>query len=88
MIAAFCAGLGFYMMHSTLQTNATQMAPAARGTAMAIFAGCLFLGQSVGVSIGGVVLRLADGKWLLTGAGLWLLGLGLLFAIRLRQWQR
>ena len=88
MVAAFCAGLGFYMMHSTLQTNATQMAPAARGTAMAIFAGCLFLGQSVGVSIGGVVLRLADGQWLLTGAGLWLLALGLLFTLRLRQWQR
>jgi len=88
MVAAFCAGLGFYMMHSTLQTNATQMAPAARGTAMAIFAGCLFLGQSVGVSIGGLVLRLADGQWLLTGAGLWLLALGLLFTLRLRQWQR
>lgn len=88
MVAAFCAGLGFYMMHSTLQTNATQMAPAARGTAMAIFAGCLFLGQSVGVSIGGVVLRLADGQWLLSGAGLWLLALGLLFTLRLRQWQR
>ena len=88
MVAAFCAGLGFYMMHSTLQTNATQMAPAARGTAMAIFAGCLFLGQSVGVSIGGLVLRLTDGQWLLTGAGLWLLALGLLFSLRLRQWQR
>src|SRR5690554_239959 len=88
MVAAFCAGLGFYMIHSTLQTNATQMAPAARGTAMAIFAGCLFLGQSVGVSIGGLVLRLADGQWLLTGAGLWLLALGLLFTLRLRQWQR
>lgn len=88
MVAAFCAGLGFYMMHSTLQTNATQMAPAARGTAMAIFAGCLFLGQSVGVSIGGLVLRLADGQWLLSGAALWLLALGWLFTLRLRQWQR
>ena len=86
MAAAFCAGLGFYMMHSTLQTNATQMAPAARGTAMAIFAGCLFLGQSVGVSIGGLVLRLANSQWLLTGAGLWLLALGLTFAGLLRQW--
>lgn len=83
---AFCAGLGFYMMHSTLQINATQMAPAMRGTAMAVFAGCLFLGQSVGVSFGGLVLRLADSVWLLTGAGLWLLVLGLVFAWLLRQW--
>jgi MFS transporter, YNFM family, putative membrane transport protein len=63
--SAFAAGLGFYMMHSTLQINATQMAPAVRGTAMAVFAGCLFLGQSVGVSLGGLILRLADSTWLL-----------------------
>ncbi|WP_111415538.1 MFS transporter [Billgrantia lactosivorans] len=84
--SAFAAGLGFYMMHSTLQINATQMAPAMRGTAMAVFAGCLFLGQSVGVSLGGLVLRLADSLWLLAGAGLWLLALGLVFAWLLRQW--
>ena len=28
-------GLGFYMVHNTFQTNATQMAPQARGTALA-----------------------------------------------------
>nr|WP_220127968.1 MFS transporter [Halomonas kenyensis] len=85
-VSAFCAGLGFYMMHSTLQINATQMAPAVRGTAMAVFAGCLFLGQSVGVSLGGLILRLANSTWLLVGAGLWLLALGLIFAWLLRQW--
>lgn len=84
--SAFAAGLGFYMMHSTLQINATQMAPAMRGTAMAVFAGCLFLGQSVGVSLGGLVLRLADSLWLLTAAGVWLLALGLVFGWLLRQW--
>lgn len=83
---AFAAGLGFYMMHSTLQINATQMAPAMRGTAMAVFAGCLFLGQSLGVSIGGIVLRLGSSDWLLAGAGLWLLALGLAFARLLRLW--
>jgi MFS transporter, YNFM family, putative membrane transport protein len=82
---AFAAGLGFYMMHSTLQTNATQMAPAARGTAMAVFAGCLFLGQSVGVSLGAVVLRLAGSGVVLAVAGVWLLALGLVFAQRLRR---
>ena len=30
-------GLGFYMLHNTLQTNATQMTPQARGTAVALF---------------------------------------------------
>jgi predicted MFS family arabinose efflux permease len=43
------AGFGFYSLHNTLQTNATQMAPRARGVAMSIFACFLFLGQSVGI---------------------------------------
>ena len=84
---AFAAGLGFYMMHSTLQTNATQMAPSARGTAMAVFAGCLFLGQSVGVSLGALVLRLAGSGVVLALAGAWLLVLGLVFARQLRGWK-
>ncbi|EHA17536.1 MFS transporter [Halomonas sp. HAL1] len=87
MAAAFCAGLGFYMMHSTLQTNATQMAPAARGTAMAVFAGCLFLGQSVGVGLGGLLLPIAGSAGVLVIAGVWLAALGLLFGHRLRQWR-
>ena len=40
------AGLGFYGLHNTLQTNATQMAPERRGVAMALFASLFFLGQS------------------------------------------
>jgi predicted MFS family arabinose efflux permease len=42
-------GAGIYMMHNTLQVHATQMAPATRGAALAIFACSLFTGQSVGV---------------------------------------
>jgi len=48
-------GLGYYMMHNTLQTNATQMAPATRGTAVALFASSFFLGQSTGVSIASAI---------------------------------
>ena len=44
-------GLGFYMIHNTLQTNATQMAPEARGLSVSIFAFALFTGQSLGVAI-------------------------------------
>lgn len=43
-------GLAFYMMHNTLQTNATQMAPEARGVGVSIFAFALFAGQSIGVA--------------------------------------
>jgi predicted MFS family arabinose efflux permease len=42
-------GVGLYMLHNTLQVHATQMAPEARGAAVALFACFLFTGQSVGV---------------------------------------
>src|SRR5690606_38191784 len=48
--ACLIAGFGFYCLHNTLQTNATQMAPAARGAARSLFACFLFIGQSLGVS--------------------------------------
>lgn len=48
------AGLGFYMLHNTLQINATQMAPQRRGAAVASFASCFFLGQSAGVTLAGL----------------------------------
>lgn len=54
--ASFIAGLGFYMLHNTLQINATQMAPERRGAAVSAFASCFYMGQSVGVALGGVFL--------------------------------
>jgi MFS transporter, YNFM family, putative membrane transport protein len=44
-------GITFYMLHNTLQTNGTQMAPEARGSALALFALCLFVGQAIGVPV-------------------------------------
>ncbi len=53
--ACFVAGLGFYMLHNTLQINATQMAPERRGAAVSAFASCFFLGQAAGVAAAGAV---------------------------------
>ncbi len=50
---ALLTGFGTYLFHNTLQTHATQMVPAFRGTAVALFAFALFGGQAVGVSIAG-----------------------------------
>lgn len=55
------SGLGFYMMHNTLQTQATQMAPQARSMAVTLFACTLFFGQTVGVAL---VARSLDAGWL------------------------
>lgn len=54
--ACLLLGFGYYLLHNTLQTNATQMLPAARGTAMAGFSSALFIGQSVGVATGAFVV--------------------------------
>lgn len=54
--AAPMAGLGFSMLHGTLQTHATQMAPAARGTAVSLFVVSLFFGQSLGVFIASIAV--------------------------------
>jgi predicted MFS family arabinose efflux permease len=53
----FFTGLGFYMLHNTLQMNATQMAPERRGVAVSAFASCFFMGQSVGVGLAGMLVE-------------------------------
>jgi MFS transporter, YNFM family, putative membrane transport protein len=55
-IATLTIGLGFYMLHNTLQTNATQMTPQARGTAVAIFSSAIFIGQTAGVATGALLI--------------------------------
>ena len=55
-------GLGFYMLHNTLQTNATQMAPHARGLAVSLFAFMLFCGQSVGVVLAAPLMDRYGGR--------------------------
>ena len=42
-------GAGFYMLHTTVQTHVTQVAPEERGSVVALFATFLFLGQASGV---------------------------------------
>jgi predicted MFS family arabinose efflux permease len=55
-------GLGVYMLHNTLQVHATQMAPEARGGALALFACSLFTGQSVGVWLASHVVDIAGAR--------------------------
>jgi MFS transporter, YNFM family, putative membrane transport protein len=55
-VACGLLGFGYYMLHNTLQTNATQMLPEARGTAVAGFSSALFLGQSAGVTLAAPVV--------------------------------
>lgn len=72
-------GLGFYMMHNTLQVNATQMAPEMRGLAVAVFAAVFFIGQALGAWLGGVVVDAAGYAALFAGTAVLIPVLALLF---------
>ncbi len=78
--ASLVAGFGFFMFHNTMQANATQMAPSARGTGVSLFALALFMGQSVGVLLAAsLVAHLGSGVVIALG-GAAMAALGWLFA--------
>lgn len=78
-------GLGFYMLHNTLQTNATQMTPEARGTAIALFSAALYFGQTAGVATAAVLFDRYEGVPLFLIASAALLLLGFWVARQLRR---
>ena len=73
-------GLGMYMLHATLQTNATQMAPEARGLAVSTFANALFLGQAAGVWLAGLAIDRIGFPSVFAALGVGLMLLGAVFA--------
>jgi predicted MFS family arabinose efflux permease len=56
-LAMLISGTGFVIAHSTLQTRATELAPALRGTAVAMFAFALFLGGGLGTAVAGLAIE-------------------------------
>ena len=81
--ACLVGGFGFFMLHNTLQTNAAQMTPEARGTAVSLFAASLFLGQSVGVFFAAKLIdRMGSGAVVAAG-GVLVLVVGVYFSAAL-----
>ncbi len=71
-------GFGFFLMHGTFQAQATELAPQARGSAVALFACFFFLGSATGPLLMGFALHLAGNGWALTLFALGLATLGLI----------
>jgi YNFM family putative membrane transporter len=78
-LATATVGAGFYMLHNTLQTLATQLAPQARATSVGLFAVAIFFGQSIGVGIMALIGPVLGygGPIIACGLLLGLLGVGL-----------
>ena len=78
-------GIGFYMLHNTLQTEATQMVPQARGTGVTLFASMYFLGQTLGVALGAPVMDRFGGPPLFAIAAIVLPALAFWFTGKLKR---
>lgn len=85
VVAIYLSGLGFYMLHGTLQTNGSQMAPEARGSGVALFASSLFVGQSIGVAVAAFIVDRWGVVPVFLACGPFLLLIGLFFASALRR---
>ena len=84
-LAVMMIGLGFYALHNTLQTTATQMTPQARGTAVAIFSSAIYLGQSVGVATAAIVFDQFGAAPLFVASGIVLPALAVSFGRALQR---
>jgi len=56
IVMAAC-GMGYYMLHNSLQIEATELAPSARGSAVALFACGFFAGQALGPPLFGALMH-------------------------------
>jgi predicted MFS family arabinose efflux permease len=79
-------GFGFYLLHGCIQVHVTELAPAARGSAMAGHSAFFFLGQAVGPVVYGIGLSSGIGiiPVLLVGAVV-LTATGWICALRLKR---
>ncbi len=80
-------GVGFYMIHNSLQTQATELAPQNRGSAVAMHAFFVFLGQAFGPILFGIGLASAGTvvTLLLAGAAMGLLGIVTAWGLKTRS---
>lgn len=82
--ASLMVGLGYYMVHNTLQTNATQMAPERRGAAVSAFACSFYMGQSAGVGLAGMLVEVTGTPFIIAAGAVGILAAGTGFARRRR----
>ncbi|MBI1204328.1 MAG: MFS transporter [Rhodopseudomonas sp.] len=78
-------GLGFYMMHAVIQIYASELAPEARGSAMALHSFFFFLGQAAGPAIYKVGFDWAGASPVIFTGGALLIVNGLIVAHYLRR---
>jgi predicted MFS family arabinose efflux permease len=76
----FAIGMGFFGMHNSIQNRVTEVAPKARGSAVALHAFSFFAGQSLGPVLFGTALAVLGAGPALLVCGTGMLALGLLLS--------
>ncbi len=78
-------GLGFYMLHGVIQIYASELAPKARGSAMAMHSSFFFFGNALGPVVYGLALPSVGLTATVVPAGAILIGVGVVCARALRR---
>jgi predicted MFS family arabinose efflux permease len=78
-------GLGFYMLHGVIQIYASELAPMARGSAMAMHSASFFFGNAIGPVVYGWTLSAVGLTATVLPAGAILIGVGIVCARTLRR---
>lgn len=84
-LASILCGFSYYLVHAVLQTNATQMVPEVRATAVSLFASFLFSGQAIGVALGALVVDHVGIVWVVASGAVLMPFLGMYIGWRLRH---
>ena len=83
--ACLLCGFGFFMFHNVMQLNAATMAPGARGTAVALFASAMYLGQSAGLAAAALLAERFGSAVIISAGGCLLMATGFAFALALQR---
>jgi len=78
-------GLGFYMLHGVIQIYASELAPIARGSAMAMHSAAFFFGNAIGPVVYGWALPTVGLPVTVVTAAVILMGVALVCARKLRR---
>jgi len=70
-------GIGFFLMHNSIQTEVTELAPSARASCFALHAFSFYMGQSVGPMIYGVSIHAIGFEASVIIGGCVLIGVGI-----------
>ena len=77
-------GFGFFLLHNSVQTEVTELAPSARSSSFSLHAFSFFLGQALGPMVYGVSLPIVGAAISLAGGAAILAATGVLASVLLR----